>query len=326
MLSDRFYLGIDTSNYTTSASICDSTGKVLLNHKIPLPVREGERGLRQSDAVFHHVRNLAESAKAVGEFLRSHDAKLCAVGCSVSPRDTEGSYMPCFLSGISAAEFTAETNRVPLYRFSHQSGHVMAALYSACDGDTEKITKIQSEPFLAFHVSGGTTDLLLCKPSDERIFDITQIGGSRDINGGQALDRTGVRMGLPFPCGSHMDKAALTYTEKVKLGKISVNGTWCNLSGLENKAQELYDRTADIAETSAYTLSFISAVLEKITLNAWEIYGRIPVLYAGGVMSSSYIRKKLSKYGMFAEAAFSSDNAAGIAILTAETDRGQRYE
>ncbi len=321
-MKNDFFLGIDTSNYTTSLAICDTNGKVHLNHKIPLPVREGERGLRQSDAVFHHVRNLSESATVMGEFFRNHpDSSLLAVGCSVSPRDVEGSYMPCFLSGVASAEFVAQSNDIPLYRFSHQAGHVMAALYSACGEDREKILSMRSEPFLAFHVSGGTTDLLLCTPNDTKIFDIEQIGGSRDINGGQALDRTGVRMGLPFPCGRYMDEAALEYNERIAVGKLSVNGTWCNLSGLENKAEELYKTTGDVKKTSAYTLSFIAATLEKMTLGAFELYGKLPVLYAGGVMSSKFIRNKLQKYGMFADAAFSSDNAAGTVLLTAETFR-----
>lgn len=318
-MSARLFLGIDTSNYTTSAALVDERGEILLNGKIPLPVREGERGLRQSDAVFHHVKNLPEAARLVGETLRRHtDDILAAVGCSCAPRDAEGSYMPCFLSGVSAAEFVSASNGLPLYRVSHQAGHIMAALHSACWSSGADRDAIMGESFLAFHVSGGTTDVLLCEPDVERIFRITQIGGSRDINGGQAIDRTGVRMGLHFPCGAEMDKAALTYEGKLPKPKLSVDGTWCNLSGLENKAAALYESTGDLAETSAYTLDFIAKTLETITKNVLDELGNLPVIYAGGVMSSRYIRKTLSRYGMFADAACSSDNAVGVALLTAE--------
>lgn len=309
------FLGIDTSNYTTSAALCDENGKIRLNCKIPLPVREGERGLRQSDAVFHHVKNMPLAAQAVGESLEKIGEVLTAVGCSYAPRDSEGSYMPCFLAGLASAEYISQTNRIPLYKVSHQAGHIMAALLSACKNHGEDAGRLMNEKFIAFHVSGGTTDVLLCEPKDDTVFGITQIGGTRDINGGQAIDRTGVLMGLSFPCGVEMDKAALTYDGKLTKPKLSVDGTWCNLSGLENKAAQLYEKTGDIAEVSAYTLDFIAKTLEKITLNAFDEFGKLPVIYAGGVMSSDYIKKTLSKYGMFADAAFSSDNAAGTAAL-----------
>lgn len=321
-MSNRIFLGIDTSNYTTSAAICDEEGNILLNAKRPLPVREGERGLRQSDAVFHHVKNLPDVSAMVGEALRAKSDKiLTAIGCSATPRDNDGSYMPCFLSGIAAAEMTAQTAGLPLYKFSHQAGHIMAALNSACRNHNVPRDEIMKSQFIAFHVSGGTTDVLLCEPDDERIFKITQIGGTRDINGGQAIDRTGVMMGLAFPCGGEMDKAALTFDGKLSKPKLSVNGTWCNLSGLENKAAEKYKSTNNIAETSAYTLDFIAKTLEKITQNALAELGEMPVIYAGGVMSSVYIKKTLAKYGMFADAQYSSDNAAGTALLTAEKYR-----
>ncbi|MBQ8511780.1 MAG: peptidase M22 [Clostridia bacterium] len=321
-MRNRLYLGIDTSNYTTSAAVCDGEGNILLNAKVPLPVKEGERGLRQSDAVFHHVKNLPEAAREAGRVLdENRDKTLISVGCSATPRDTDGSYMPCFLSGLAAAELTANVRGVPLVKVSHQAGHIMAALTSACVNAGADRDVIMNGRFIAFHVSGGTTDVLLCEPDERRIFRITQIGGTKDINGGQAIDRTGVRMGLQFPCGAEMDKAALTFAGKLTRPGISVKDTWCNLSGLENKAAQRFEATGSIPETSAYTLDFIAKTLEKITQNALVQYGDMPVIYAGGVMSSRYIRRTLEKYGMFADACYSSDNAAGVALLAREYDR-----
>ena len=312
----RLFLGIDTSNYTTSASVCDEDGDILLNFKRLLPVKEGERGLRQSDAVFHHVKALPDAAEDVEKVLTN--GHLTSVGVSYAPRDTEGSYMPCFLAGISAAEFASKTNCVPLCKFSHQAGHIMAALTSACKNTGIDRKSVLSDRFLAFHVSGGTTDLLLVEPDDEKIISVTQIGGTRDLNAGQVVDRTGVKMGIGFPCGAYMDKAALSFEGDVKKDGLSVTGTWCNLSGLENKAEEVWKKTGDTSQTSAYVLSSIARTLEKMTYAALDEYGNIPVVYAGGVMSSAYIRKTLGKYGMFSSPEFSSDNAAGIALLAAE--------
>ena len=66
-MSEPLFVGFDTSNYTTSAAVCDADGEVLLNARTLLPVREGERGLRQSDAVFFHVRNLPDLLGQVRE-------------------------------------------------------------------------------------------------------------------------------------------------------------------------------------------------------------------------------------------------------------------
>ncbi len=324
------FVGIDTSNYTTSAALCDGEGQILLNKKIPLPVREGERGLRQSDAVFHHVKGIPEAAEEVGVLLSSvtqvetEGVRIAAIGYSATPRDSEGSYMPCFLSGKAAAVFASAIMGVPSYGFSHQAGHVMAALVSACDNAGVDSGERMASPFLAFHVSGGTTDVLLCRPVSEesawgnRFFDIEQIGGTRDINAGQAIDRCGVGMGLAFPCGAEMDLAALRYGGKVRRDKLAVDGTLCNLSGLENKSAALYRETGNVEETSAYVLDFIGRTLEKLTINALEKFGELPVIYAGGVMSSQYIKRRLSAYGLFASPQFSSDNAAGIALLARE--------
>ena len=321
-MRDLLFLGIDTSNYTTSAAICDGEGNILLNAKAPLPVKEGERGLRQSDAVFHHVKNLPEVSRQAGRIMDENREKtLVSVGCSATPRDSDGSYMPCFLSGLAAAEMTANVYGVPVVRVSHQAGHIMAALTSACVNSGADRDGIMGDRFLAFHVSGGTTDVLLCEPDEKRIFRITRIGGTKDINGGQAIDRTGVRMGLSFPCGAEMDKAALTFDGKLPKPKITVDGAWCNLSGLENKAAARFEETGSIPGTSAYTLDFIAKTLEKITQNVLREYGDMPVIYAGGVMSSRYIRRTLETYGMFSDAQYSADNAAGVALLAREYHR-----
>ncbi len=319
------FVGIDTSNYTTSAALCDETGRILLNRKIPLPVKDGERGLRQSDAVFHHVKGIPEAASSIREMLEEYRAtygeyKIGCIGYSATPRDHEGSYMPCFLAGKAAALFASALLDVPACEFSHQAGHVMAALSSACENEGKDREALMKAPFIAFHVSGGTTDVLLCRPgcAKELLFHIEQIGGTKDINAGQAIDRCGVLMGIPFPCGAEMDRAALRFEGKVRRDKLSVNGLYCNLSGLENKSAAMYRETASVEETSAYVLDFIGRTLEKLTLAAFETYGEMPVIYAGGVMSSAYIKKRLGKYGYFASPAFSSDNASGTALLARE--------
>lgn len=313
MPESELFLGIDTSNYTTSASLCDKGGRVILNLKKLLPVKEGERGLRQSDALFAHTKNLPEIMGKLGEFLKNEMpcAKIVALGVSSTPRSVEGSYMPCFLSGVAAAESICAVLGCERYFFSHQDGHIMAALYSS--GKTELL--YSKEPFAAFHVSGGTTELLLVNPTDDGM-RVELIGGTQDMNAGQAIDRTGVMMGLKFPCGREME--SLCGDVPYKKCKVSVNGLDCNLSGLENLAARKYRETNDKAATSAFCFDFIADTLYKLTENLREQYDNIPVIFAGGVMSNKRIAKRLSNLGnvYFSEPEFSADNAAGIALLT----------
>ncbi len=315
------FLGLDTSNYTTSAALVNEAGEVLWNQKKLLPVKEGERGLRQSDAVFHHVKALTETAAGLRQVLAEYPGQLTAIGVSKSPRDGEDSYMPCFLVGSGVGEMLSAAMGVPLYGFSHQAGHIMAAAHSACGGDEALLHPLLAQPFLAFHISGGTTDILLSQPDESKILTVARIGGTMDINAGQLIDRTGVRMGFGFPCGAAMDPLALAYSEKLPPVPKTVKGLDCNFSGLENKAEKLWEETHDQAFVSAWVLRAVADTVLALTKELQARYPGLPSLDAGGVMSSRTIGQRLSPYGRFAQPAFSSDNAAGTALLAREAWR-----
>lgn len=302
-------LGIDTSNYTTSACIYDSeTGKVI-QKKLLLPVKQGEKGLRQSDAVFHHTARLYP---LVRELFEEYGGEIDAIGVSEKPRDAEGSYMPCFLVGVNVANCIAAVTGKPLYGFSHQAGHIAAALYSS--GRMNLI----NERFIAFHVSGGTSEMLLVSSDSERAFDVKIIGETLDLNCGQAVDRAGVMMGLSFPCGRELEALALRSGEKYN-PKVCVKGGNCSLSGVENQCRRMLENGDSKENVARYCLDYICKTLEKMTEYVLEEYGSLPLVFAGGVMSNSIIREKIhSRFGAdFAQPEFSCDNAAGVAILAA---------
>ena len=304
----KVFIGIDTSNYTTSFAICDIHGTILKNYKILLPVKDGERGLRQSDAVFAHIKNLPLIAQKIKE--DCEDYEILAVGHSAYPRDAEGSYMPCFLVGDALSDILASLFKVENYKFSHQAGHIRAAVYSS----NAKIDK----SFIAFHVSGGTTEVLHVNEENNH-YSIKLIGGSVDLHAGQAIDRIGVKMGLKFPCGPKIERLALENIDKIPSYKISVNDCWCNISGLENIATKLLDKTCNLNLVSGFVLDFISKTIIKLTENLRKIYPNEQIVYAGGVMSNSIIKNNLrNKFNniYFALPEFSADNAAGIALLT----------
>ena len=305
-------LGIDTSNYTTSLALISTEGELIANLKAPLPVKAGERGLRQSDAVFAHVKNIPGLMLEARGLLCGRS--LVAVGVSERPRNQDGSYMPCFLSGVAVAESVAATLGVPLYRFSHQCGHIMAALYSSGAGE------IIGEEFGAFHVSGGTTELLRVRRAEVG-FSAELVGGTLDLNAGQVIDRIGVAMGLPFPAGPHLEREASSFVGKLPKYRISARGCEVNLSGFENIALNEYRKTGDVALTSALTLDLVGRSIMHMAVSYREKYGDAAIVFAGGVMSNRQIREMLSGLACsyFAKPEMSSDNAVGIAALARES-------
>ncbi|MBQ8235295.1 MAG: hypothetical protein IJZ37_01260, partial [Clostridia bacterium] len=255
------YLGVDTSNYTTSLALVRD-GQVVANLKKGVYVAEHQRGVRQSDALFCHVKNLPLLMEELGAV-----EDLEAVGYSAKPRDVEGSYMPCFLAGELLARSLGANRALPVYAFSHQAGHVRAALYSA------GALHLKEETFLAFHVSGGTTELLLCEGEK-----ITLVGGTKDLTAGQAIDRIGVMLGLSFPCGAQLEGLALGV--KAPKVKVCVKDLTCNMSGVENQAKKMFDEGVSKEEIAAFTIEFVRKTLEKLTENAFARFGKMPVLYA----------------------------------------------
>lgn len=298
-------LGIDTSNYTTSIAVADETG--YRHGRTILEVKTGERGLRQSDALFLHTVNLPRL------FSELDIGKTDAVSYSEKPRDIEGSYMPCFLAGKAAATAAASAAGVPLFAFSHQAGHIMAALKS-CEAGEEALGR----EFLAFHISGGTTELLHVKRKAVG-FDVAIVGETLDINAGQLIDRAGVLLGLKFPCGMELEKLAMQ-GKTTKLHTCIKNGS-CNLSGAENKIIQMYNFGEAAENIARYAIDFVCETILGMSRYAREAHRSLPILYAGGVMRDNIIRDRLTgemENIYFAENELSSDNAVGTAYLGLE--------
>ena len=301
------FLGIDTSNYTTSTALYNSeTGEMFMQKKL-LPVKEGQLGLRQSDAVFHHT---AQLHTLFSQLVEGIDTKqIAAIGASSRPRPIDGSYMPCFTVGENTAKILSSALNIPLFTFSHQEGHVAAALFSANRED------LFNEKFLAFHVSGGTTEAVIAQGNGAG-FTIEPAAKTLDLNAGQAVDRVGLMLGLRFPCGAELEKLALENSKKIKVHP-KLKGCDCCLSGVENICKKLLDEGREKSYIAAYCLEYIRTTLSLMTDAIFEKYGRLPAVYAGGVMSNTIIKNSFEeKYNaVFAKPEYSSDNAAGIAYL-----------
>ncbi|MCI1960728.1 MAG: peptidase M22 [Clostridiales bacterium] len=299
-------LGIDTSNYTTSVALWNSADGVRQQKKL-LPVKPGTLGLRQSDAVFHHTQQLPEILE---KLLSIPHGKIGAVGVSSRPRAVDGSYMPCFTVGEGVGRALAAALNVPLFRWSHQQGHIAAALYSS--GRLDLIGK----EFYAFHVSGGTTEALHVLPDPEIPMELA--AHSLDLKAGQAIDRVGGLLGLPFPAGPQLEKLAQQSKKDFKV-HVPMKGCDCSLSGVENQCQKMLREGVEKEDIAKYCLSFILEALCNMTEALLKERPGLPLVFAGGVMSNAFLKEGISKkyQAFFAEPVFSADNAAGIAVLTA---------
>lgn len=320
-----FYLGIDTSNYTTSVALYDTATERVFQKKKLLPVRPGEKGIRQSDAVFHHTQQLSvlltdllSECRTIGVLPedRPIGPLLKAIGVSDRPRRVSGSYMPCFTVGQHTAESLAAVLGVPLFSYSHQEGHIAAALYSAGRLD------LVGQEFLAFHVSGGTTESLLVQDGAEVPLKATLLGTSSDLKAGMAIDRVGVMLGLPFPAGPELERLALQSTKTYRVHP-STKGLNCSLSGVENQCQKMLQAGEAPADIALYCLTYIKESLAAMATALLQEYPGKHLVFSGGVMSNSIIRQDfLNRFNCsFAEPVFSADNAAGISVLTVLQER-----
>ena len=297
-------IGVDTSNYTTSIAYFD--GVTGLNCSKLLPVKHGELGLRQSDAVFAHIKSLPELSGRL--FSNAPISAIDAIGVSTRPRAVEGSYMPCFMVGYSHAKLLSDMWRVPLIEVSHQQGHVAASLWSSDCMD------LMDVPHLAWHLSGGTTELLLIEPEGANV-QCQRIGGTTDISAGQLIDRTGQLLDLPFPSGKLIDNLSMGASRKEAF-QVKCSGMEFSLSGVQNKVKQFYDRIGDPAETAAYALRCVSLAVRKATENALKAYPGMRVVFSGGVASNSMLRTEMAYMDcIFCPPQYSTDNAMGVAVL-----------
>lgn len=320
------YLGIDTSNYRTSVAAIDSSGMIVAQKAVLLDVPAGKRGLRQSDAFFMHSNRLPGYMEEI--FGSTDPEEIRAIGVSERPRRVEGSYMPCFLAGVNAAREIAAALKVPLYFFSHQEGHAAAVMES--EGKTAALRT------LFFHLSGGTTEALLCTP-DDKGYSMEIVGGTRDISAGQLFDRFGVAMGMPFPSGKYLDDIAyrildesdflLKNTKKTGvIPKLRIDAGYFNLSGAETRLMRYAENQecASAEDVTAELFASVSVLLINDAQYLSKQYCADNIYMAGGVASSRTFRaiaqRSKSVNIQFGAPELSGDNAVGAALLAKRID------
>lgn len=309
-MMQKGFLGIDTSCYTTSVAVIGTGGELIAEARKILDVKDGRCGLQQSEMVFQHTRNLPHLME---EVFADRKIRLLGVAVSGFPRPIEGSYMPAFLAGVSAAKAVALVNSLPLHIISHQENHMEAGIWSAQGPSSDR--------FLMLHASGGTTDLLLCSKNSENRYDITQIGGSIDLHAGQFIDRIGVALGMHFPAGKELEKLAATAEEMIEI-PVSVRKTDISLSGPATAALRKLENCSNKAALALGVEYALAESFVRMIRNGAAVHDIDNVLLVGGVASNKFIREhvisKLKKRHIrvwIPDSNFSCDNATGCAAF-----------
>jgi len=314
------YLGLDTSAYTTSLALIDEDDNIVLDKRIVLEVKQGERGLRQSDALFLHLKNLP---RLFEDFPQDVNSRIDALAVSTAPRSADDSYMPVFLAGLAHAEVLSSFNHLPLFKVSHQEGHIMAGLRGGKDS-------LLNKTFMAVHFSGGTSEVLEVERGRENFFNVHIFAEGRDLHAGQLVDRVGVAMGLAFPAGRLMEELACQAGINKNIIPSAVDGQGFSFSGPEAAALRLIEQGAGHPEIAFAVFRVIANTLEKVLLQCSAKSGIQDVLLVGGVMANRLVRERLQQrlenpaIGLklhFADPALASDNAVGVAMLAAELQK-----
>ncbi|WP_408954649.1 O-sialoglycoprotein endopeptidase [Natroniella sp. ANB-PHB2] len=310
-------LGIDTSNYTTSAALLASSGELVTQKRERLEVERGERGLRQSEAVFQHVNKLPQ---VIAEVVEGKKGELTKVVVSTRPTSQADSYMPVFRVGEGQAKSLASILDLPLFEVSHQESHLMAGVWSA---------GLDVEKFLAIHLSGGTSELLKVSNKQGLGFVVEVLGTSQDLHAGQFIDRVGVELGFSFPAGPSLERLAW----EGELGEVvipsAVDGYQMSFSGPTSAAMRAIEAGEKKADIALAVQQAIANTVEKVLRKAIGKEDVTDILIVGGVAANQYIRARLKKRlehpGVgaklyFADPKWSSDNAVGTAALALELE------
>jgi len=308
----KVILGIDTSNYRTSLCLATKDGQIVAEAKRLLRVKEGKRGLQQSEAVFQHVMNLPE----LSDEMSLTEWEIVGVCASEKPRPVDGSYMPVFKVGEGLGKSLSVFHKVPLYLTTHQEGHIAAGEYTSLE-------QPKQDRFLAVHLSGGTSELLLCT-REAHGYAIEKVGGTQDLHAGQLVDRVGVALGLSFPAGPALETLAQAAVGEYRVPS-SVQELSFSFSGPEaSLLRAIAQKQVQPAEIARATEQCIANTLEKVLRNAREAGYPEEMLIVGGVAANHYIRERLVKrlehpaVGaklFFCDPVYSGDNAYGVAML-----------
>ena len=284
-----YILGMESSCDETSAAIVEyNCGKFTIKSNIVASQIETHRlygGVVPEIASRAHIEAVSSITR---EALEVAGIGLSDVDCIAVT--THPGLIGALLVGVNFAKSLAFANNIPLVSVNHINGHVSAAYL--CD-DTLK------PPFLALVVSGGHTSMYLCDADR----DLCQIATTRDDAAGEAFDKIGRVIGMPYPGGAALDKLAYEGdSSAIKLPSPALQGTMdFSFSGIKTAALNYLNSATQKGEeinradlAASYTKTIVEAIAKQ-TRAALESTGMKTLVLAGGVAANSHLRARLGK-------------------------------
>jgi len=305
-------LGVETSCDETSVAIVKDGKQVLANVVFSqIAIHEEFGGVVPEVASRHHVGKLTfvfEQALQQAQ-LNASDIDLVAV-------TSEPGLVGSLLVGIISAEAFALANNIPIIYVNHLTGHIYA-------------NYLESDfyfPIIALVVSGGHTELVLMRDH----YDFEILGKTMDDAVGEAYDKVGRVMGLPYPGGKYVDQLALQGTPRYQLPLVYLDKDSYNFSfsGLKSAVINLINQSKmkneelNLADLAASFQTVATTVLVDKTIQAAQEYNAKHIIVAGGVAANRGLRnlmkEKVSQLPgvvlTFPSFEYCTDNAAMIAV------------
>ncbi|MCY4475959.1 MAG: tRNA (adenosine(37)-N6)-threonylcarbamoyltransferase complex transferase subunit TsaD [Chloroflexi bacterium] len=312
-------LGIETSCDETAAGIVDSAGRLFANvvaSQADIHARYG--GIVPEVASRQHIRDISPVVRAALEDARLNWSDLDAIAVTNGP-GLAGSLMV----GVNYAKGAAAVTGKPLIGVNHLVGHVMAAFIrqpSNSNGSTHKadtdthlplaeaLHRIGDDPAMCLIVSGGHTELVLAERSGSSI-QFRLVGETRDDAAGEAFDKAARAIGLPYPGGPEIQRAAENADDEVgSLPRAWIRGTHeFSFSGLKTavlnraRAEGIYprpesNRTADEKTVANIAKAFQDSVVDVLvtkTISAAIEFDCSAIVLVGGVAANRPLRETM---------------------------------
>ncbi|WP_161879021.1 tRNA (adenosine(37)-N6)-threonylcarbamoyltransferase complex transferase subunit TsaD [Alkalibacterium sp. MB6] len=283
-MKNKRILAIETSCDETSAAVIEN-GDTILSNIVASQIKSHQRfgGVVPEIASRHHVEQITLIIEeAMQEANVTYD-DLDAVAVTEGP-----GLVGALLIGVNAAKAVAFAHGLPLISVNHITGHIFA----------NQLVNKMAFPLLALVVSGGHTELIYME--SEETFEI--IGETRDDAAGEAYDKIGRVLGVPYPGGKHIDEMAHKGEDTYHFPRAMINEDHYDFSfsGLKssfiNTVHNAKQKGEDINELNLAT-SFQTAVVDVLvtkTIRAVKEKGVKQLVLAGGVAANKGLREALT--------------------------------
>lgn len=290
-MEKKWILAIESSCDETSAAVIEN-GEVILSNIVASQIKSHMRfgGVVPEIASRHHVEQITLIIEEAMEEAGIAYSDLSAVAVTEGP-----GLVGALLIGVNAAKAVAYAHNLPLIAVNHMAGHI----YS------NKFVHPMKFPLLALVVSGGHTELVYM--AEDGSYDI--IGETRDDAAGEAYDKIGRVLGLPYPGGKIIDEMAHRGKDVYNFPRamLKEDNYDFSFSGLKssfiNKVHNAEQKGEEL-DANDLAASFQASVVEVLvtkTLRAVKEYKVNQLLLAGGVAANKGLREALSQ-AMAAEA------------------------